>query len=64
MLKELKSKDVPVDGIGFQMHLRSRTDEDDMTREHVADLIKSYGELGLEVHITELDIELCERTEG
>ena len=63
MLKELKSKDVPVDGIGFQMHIKS-SDHEEITREHIADLISSYGELGLEVHITELDIEICERVDG
>ena len=27
-------------------------------------MFKQYGDLGLEVHVTELDIEICDRTEG
>ena len=35
-----------------------------LTRSGIAQLIKDYGDIGLEVHITELDIELCARTNG
>ena len=36
----------------------------DLTRTDLAALFQGYGDKGLEVHITELDIELCERTSG
>ena len=35
-----------------------------LTRSSVAQIIKDYGDTGVEVHITELDIELCSRTNG
>jgi endo-1,4-beta-xylanase len=46
---------IPVHGVGLQMHLDYRTA---LTPEDVARNIRRLGELGLQVHITELDIRL------
>jgi endo-1,4-beta-xylanase len=61
LVQSLVDKGVPIDGVGFQMHIKP---DWTLTRENLASLFKQYGDLGLEVHITELDIELCERTNG
>ena len=61
LVQSLVDKGVPIDGVGFQMHIRP---DWALTREKLAALFKQYGDLGLEVHVTELDIELCPRTNG
>ena len=43
------------------MHIRP---DWDLTRSGLASMFKEYGDKGLEVHVTELDIELCDRTDG
>ena len=43
------------------MHYKADWDFD---RAHFAQLFKDYGDLGLEVHVTELDVEICERDNG
>jgi endo-1,4-beta-xylanase len=53
LLKNLKAKGVPIDGVGLQMHL----DHNDPPRK--ADLIANINrlsDLGLEVQITEIDV--------
>jgi len=51
LLKELKARGVPIDGVGFQMHLTA-------TRRHgdFGALLHRFASLGLEIHITELDV--------
>ena len=44
----------PVDGIGFQSHLNLASMP---TRAEVSASIQRFGEMGLQVHITELDIK-------
>ena len=61
LVQSLLDNGVPIDGVGFQMHIRP---DWDLTRTDLAALFKGYGDKGLEVHITELDIELCDRTSG
>ena len=61
MIQELLDNDVPIDGVGFQMHYRV---DWGLTRADFAQVFKDYGDMGLEVHVTELDIELCARDNG
>ena len=53
IVRELKAGDVPIDGVGFQMHANLRgvppTFRDNMRR---------FEALGLEIHITEADVGL------
>ena len=53
------NRGIPIDGVGMQMHVRP---DWGLTRSGIAAVIKDYGDIGLEVHITELDVELCART--
>ena len=54
MVKDFKRRGVPIDGVGLQMHI-SRFDFDAMA---VAANIARLTALGLQVHITELDVSL------
>lgn len=54
MVKDFKQRSVPIDGVGLQMHV-SRLDFDTM---NVAANIKRLTRLGVQVHITELDVSL------
>lgn len=63
LLQKMKSEGVPVDGVGFQMHLYGvdfLTDNDlsrkmDALRQNIT----KYQALGLDVLFTELDVRLC-----
>jgi len=55
LVRDLRQRDVPIQGVGFQMHVsidRPPQPED------VAANIQRLGELGLEVHITEMDVSI------
>ena len=54
MVKDFKQRGVPIDGVGLQMHV-SRLDFDTAA---VAANIARLTKLGLQVHITELDVSL------
>jgi len=58
MLKDLKSKGIPVDGIGFQMHLdiQYKIDYDDFAKN-----MQRFADLGLEIYITEMDVRVPDR---
>lgn len=51
MLKELVDAGVPIDGVGLQAHWSN-----DITAEMLQTAIDRFSALGLEVHITELDL--------
>lgn len=55
MLKGMKARGVPVDGVGLQMHIglgaKNQTQK-------LGSTIRKLGELGLEVQITELDVAI------
>ncbi len=54
MLKDFVSRGVPIDGVGLEMHV-------DTTTNYPATFpaaLKAYTDLGLEVHITEMDVSL------
>lgn len=51
MITELKAQNVPITGLGFQMHIRIDTPE-----ELIENSLKKAAETGLKIHISELDI--------
>lgn len=55
LVKGLLEKGAPVHGVGMQMHLRL---ENPPSSEDVAQNMQRLAELGLRVHITELDVRL------
>ena len=57
MAKDFRSRGVPLDGIGFQTHLNLKFD-DPKTLASFASNLKRFSDLGMEIHITELDIAL------
>jgi len=52
LVKKLQAKGVPIDGIGMQMHISL----ENPTLENFDKTLEEFSELGLEIHITELDI--------
>ena len=65
MIEELLAKNVPVHGIGFQMHRALGTDDwfpciPDM--ESLRKNFERFEKLGLEIHITEMDIPIQKGT--
>jgi endo-1,4-beta-xylanase len=55
MVKDFKQRDVPIDGVGLQMHIFNLSTKD------ITDLdanISRLAALGLQVHITEMDVAL------
>lgn len=55
LVKDLRQRNVPIHGIGLQMHISINNPP---KPEAVAANIKRLGELGLEVHITEMDVRI------
>ena len=51
MIEELKAKDSPITGLGFQMHIRM-----DTPNEVIAYALQKAAATGLKIHISELDI--------
>lgn len=61
LLKDLLKRGVPVHGVGLQMHVALEPSATFSAPPCVAELfdaIKRLGELGLEVHITEMDVQV------
>ncbi len=57
MAKDFKQRGVPLNGIGFQAHLTLKFDESTKL-ESFARNLERFAKLGLELHITELDVRL------
>ncbi len=57
MAKDFHSRGVPLDGIGFQAHLNVKFNDPRMLASFAANL-KRFSDLGMEIHITELDVAL------
>lgn len=55
LVKSLLEKGVPIHGVGLQMHLSL---ENPLNPQEVAANIKRLNDLGLEVHITEMDVRI------
>jgi len=56
LVKRLQEKGVPIDGIGMQMHISL----ENPALEDFEKTLKEFSELGLEIHITEMDISVYE----
>jgi len=54
-VKDLVDRGVPIDGVGIQYHLRTNRI---IHYENVLETMKRFGELGLEVQITEMDVSI------
>lgn len=59
MVKDFRQRGVPIDGVGLQLHI-SRPDFDSAVAANIGRLTK----LGLQVHITELDVSLPIDSDG
>ncbi|MBF0521999.1 MAG: endo-1,4-beta-xylanase [Candidatus Omnitrophica bacterium] len=57
LIKKLKAKGVPIDGIGFEGHFDLAPEG---TMKNMAANIKRFAELGLETDFTEVDVTLAE----
>jgi len=57
MAKDFKTRGVPLDGIGFQLHI-DLTFDNPATLASLTSNFQRFAALGLELHITELDIRL------
>jgi endo-1,4-beta-xylanase len=58
MLKSLLNAGVPIDGVGLQMHVGTpEGDHSHYNSTLVAQNIERLGKLGLQVHITEMDVK-------
>jgi endo-1,4-beta-xylanase len=53
LVSGMKERGVPIHCVGFQMHLNVGGTN---TAERIAAIFKRFGDLGLEVHITEMDV--------
>jgi endo-1,4-beta-xylanase len=62
-LSSMKSRGIPIDGIGFQAHLQVNADATGIpSKETLIATFNRFAALGLKIHITELDIRV--RTPG
>jgi endo-1,4-beta-xylanase len=57
MVKDFKRRGVPIDGVGLQMHVPT-LDADTFSISNLSSNIARLAALGLQVHITELDVSL------
>lgn len=60
MLKQFKRRSVPIDGVGLQLHIPALAVDAKSLEANIARLTK----LGLQVHITELDVSLAVDSSG
>ena len=58
MIKGMVDRGVPIDGVGFQMHIGPPNNYQ-VTGETVRNNMKKFTDLGLEVLISEMDINIC-----
>ena len=56
-VKDAKQRGVPIDGAGFQMHVPYNLKFDEV---EFLENLKRFSDLGLEIHITELDVRIKE----
>ncbi len=57
LLRSMLAADVPIDGVGFQMHL---TTWEELDLEALQALMEEIGDMGLQVKITEMDVRIGE----
>eukprot|EP00727_Mastigamoeba_balamuthi_P008278 m51a1_g4072 putative endo- -beta-xylanase (360) ;mRNA; f:758074-759535 len=53
MVKSMKERGIPIDGVGFQMHVSTNWSP---SQEDIRKNLQRFADLGLEVHITETDV--------
>jgi endo-1,4-beta-xylanase len=63
MAKDFKKRGVPLDGIGFQNHVSLRFDDPAKLASYARNL-ERFAKLGLDLHITELDIRLTDSSQA
>ena len=63
MALDFKNRNVPISGVGFQMHVSLHADTPQNLQSLAANL-KRFADLGLEIHITELDVRLQSEDEA
>jgi len=63
MAEDFKKRGVPLDGIGFQAHISLRFDDPTKLASFAKNL-ERFAKLGLESHITELDIRLSDSNQA
>lgn len=56
LVRDLLNSGVPIDGVGFQMHLKAGFDRYDSVRRNFS----RFADLGLDIYITEFDVALNE----
>jgi endo-1,4-beta-xylanase len=56
MVVDFKNRGVPIDGVGFQMHL----DNNALNYQSLADNMARFAALGVEIYITEMDVRYPE----
>jgi endo-1,4-beta-xylanase len=56
MVADMAGRGVPIDGVGFQMHLT----ESGVNAQSLADNMQRFADLGLEIYITEMDVRIPE----
>lgn len=56
LVRRLKQKGVPIDGIGMEMHLNGA---DPPNKHGVLDNMRRFGALGVKVYVTEFDVNLA-----
>jgi endo-1,4-beta-xylanase len=61
MAQDFKKRGVPLDGIGFQTHVILKFDEPKKLASYAKNL-ERFAKLGLDLHITELDVRLTDST--
>jgi endo-1,4-beta-xylanase len=55
LLKNMRAKNIPINGIGFQMHLSLGNP---LSREAVISNMQRFAALGLKIQITEMDVQI------
>jgi endo-1,4-beta-xylanase len=56
MLTELRRRGVPIDGVGMQMHINNRLKNKVWSAAQFRAVLRQFARIGLEVHLTELDV--------
>jgi endo-1,4-beta-xylanase len=54
-IKDAKTRDIPIDAIGMQMHIDGRHPP---TKDEVITNMNRFGEIGIDVYVTEFDVNM------
>lgn len=67
MIQSIQDAGIKIDGVGIQYHVGPQSKWNPgyqphlpITRETTAAVIKTFGDMGLQVQITEIDVDLCD----